>query len=409
MATLEDYLAKAQTYLTAQDVANMSRNELLAHGALEKMLAALKSSESLDRFSMDVGSLVRVAGQSRPWGNGSFRTFYSDGQFIVPNDATSLRIWCAAPGGSGAGPANYNDGVLSEGVDGGTSAVVGPGIAISATGGQGGSTDGTGGAGGVGSGGDENYTGGRGGNGAVDGDAVAGGGGGGNATQLGDGGRGGDAYAANGVEACAGGGGSVFPGGDGNQYGSGGGASASGAGETPTALTTSTPAGGPDCTGGSTTSGVSVWPFDSIQKLHPFDGFWYAGARGKNNQGNGSYTYGHGGAAAGAMAVVNQRYNGGYANLGPGAGSGAALVGSTQDNNYGGYSGGFGGGAGGGGVVSTKHGSGHGCGGGGGGGFARGVFQVTPGDILNLTVGASAPGHYNQGGRSGGSFIFIEY
>lgn len=409
MATTQDFLDDAKMYLAAADTSGMTRNELLAHGALEKMVAALESSTSLTRLNFDIGSLVLAALQEVPWGEGLFRIFYSDGTFVVPRDVGKIRVTVLAGGGSGAGPATSSSSVLSAGLDGGTSSVVGTGVSISALGGQGGEVNGTGGLGGTGgTGGDERFAGGDGGDGAVSGNAAAGGGGGGAGTHLGAGGDGGDAYAADTVGASAGGGGSVFDGGNGSQYGSGGGASAFSAGGTPSATSSGTESGGVDCTGGLTTSGTSTWPFNAIQKRHPFDGFFYAGGGGRLTAGPGNPSGGHGGASSGAYATSGMQTTGAVSFPGPGASGGGAVVGSGQNPTAGptSYIGGAGGG---GGCVSTTNGTVAAGGGGGGGEWARGVFEVIAGLSLAITVGKGGLGHKNAGGRGSAGFVLIEW
>lgn len=297
-----------------------------------------------------VGTGFLLPGQLPTFGQGSFRTFFSNSNFTVPPGVTRLRLRCHGGGGQ-----------LTEPSTGGTASV---GALISATGGLRGTGVGfgtAGGAGGQGFGGDFQASGGAGG-------AELGGGGGGAGSTLGVGGAGG-----------------VGPGGGGGAVGGFAGASGAsgGGGASPFEVSSNGVLGGRDMRGVANTRQTNSLPPVSLNTtgaILPFPMFAFTG---NGASGSSSVPAGPGGGGAG-IAGFGSGIDGGGGGGGPNTVGGMSQYGvpSTVPTN-----------------VAEGLNLSRGCGGAGGtntftgcggGGFAYGVFTVTPGQVLPVVAGNGA-------------------
>lgn len=300
------------------------------------------------------------------FGGGFTRTFIASGSFTVPAGVTKLRVTCVGAGGGGA--AN-----TVAGSAGGTTSF---GAYLSATGGAGGAvvSGGTasGGAGGTGVGGDINATGGKGGN-HVSG-AQSGAGGGGVATPLGNGGDGADC----GIEL-----------------------------DGPKAIYSNYSTGGASGNGTNYSAAAAqlvAFPaqIPGIINRMMIGDYLTATRTGRKDGRSGPFALIGGDGGGGDSSYEGAGGGGGGYISGGFSGYGIDNSGSLQCR---GGDGGFGGGGGGGAGYTTRGAAG------GGGGIAVKVIDVTPGQVITVTVGLGGAGasNTNSGGKGGDGCVIVEF
>lgn len=302
-------------------------------------------------------STPRGAGYMGIFGTGQYQCFLNSGNFVVPDEVSSIRVRVVGGGGAGGGSG-------TPGGAGGTSSF---GALISATGGQGGragTQSGTS-AGGEGIGGDFQSKGGS------IGTTTNSGGGAAAGSQLGDGGT-----------SVGGAGGGV---GGGDAQDCGGSAFGKGFGGV----------SGPDANGESFTSrqfvGTSFPSPQSLSQIRfPFELFTgCGGAICTAVVSTSLYDVPmSGGSGAGGSSVVNSGYGKPRGGIGGGGGGSTGITGTP---GHGGIGGGGGGNQGYGGA---------------GGGYAHGVFSVVEGASYAVTVGDAGLG---PSGRGGPGLVVVEW